>query len=361
MRITAAVARAPRAPFVLQALDLDDPRPDEILVRITAAGLCHTDLVMKAAAPVGPAVLGHEGAGVVERVGGAVRGVRVGDRVVLSYRSCRACGLCRQGRTAYCERTAQLNNSGRRADGSATMWQDGVPVAGSFFGQSSFATHALASADNAVVVGRDTDLTRVAPLGCGFQTGAGAVLNVLRPGPASRLVVYGVGAVGLAALLAADAAGVRGTVAVDVHPERRALAARLGAGAVVDPAGADLVAAVRDATGGGPTHALDTTGVPSVVAAAAKALAPTGTLVVVGLGDAELTVDLRDIMVGGKTVRGCVEGDAVPERFIPRLLALRAGGRFPVEELVTAYPFEEINRAVADHRSGAVVKPVLVW
>ncbi|MEV1007307.1 NAD(P)-dependent alcohol dehydrogenase [Streptomyces sp. NPDC049881] len=361
MRITAAVARAPGSPFVLETLDLDDPRPDEILVRVAAAGLCHTDLVAKAAAPAGPAVLGHEGAGTVERVGGAVRGVRPGDRVVLSYRSCRACRLCRAGRTAYCERTALLNNSGRRADGSATMWRDGTPVAGSFFGQSSFASHALASADNAVVVGRDADLTRAAPLGCGFQTGAGAVLNVLRPEPGARLAIYGAGSVGLAALLAAGAAGVRGTVAVDVRPGRRALALRLGADAALDPDAGDLVAAVRGATGGGATHALDTTGVPSVVAAAAKALAPTGTLVVVGLGEAELTVDVRDIMVGGKTVRGCVEGDAVPERFIPRLLGLQADGRFPAGDLVTVYPFAEINRAVADHCSGAAVKPVLVW
>ncbi|WP_346655858.1 NAD(P)-dependent alcohol dehydrogenase [Streptomyces sp. RFCAC02] len=361
--MTAAVSRAPEAPFTLEPVDLDDPRPDEILVRITAGGLCHTDLVTKAAPPAGrcPVVLGHEGAGVVERVGRAVLGVRPGDQVVLSYRSCRACRLCHAGRPAYCERTALLNNSGRRADGSATMWQDGRPLAGSFFGQSSFATHALASADNAVVVGPGTDLTTLAPLGCGFQTGAGAVLNVLRPGPGARLVVYGAGAVGLAALLAARAVGVRSVVAVDVHPERRAHAARLGAGAALDPAGADLVAAVREATGGGATHALDTTGVPAVVAHAAKALAPTGTLVVVGLGEAELTVDLMDILLNGKTVRGCIEGDAVPERFIPRLLDLHATGRFPVEELITTYPFEDINRAVADHRSGAVVKPVLVW
>ncbi|TDC26655.1 NAD(P)-dependent alcohol dehydrogenase [Streptomyces sp. 8K308] len=363
MRITAAVSRAAEAGFTLETVELDPPREDEILVRITAGGLCHTDLAIRSAITPkqGPVVLGHEGAGVVEEVGEAVAGVNPGDRVVLSYRSCRRCGRCLAGRPAYCEESMRLNNSGRRVDGSATIRQDGVPVAGSFFGQSSFATHALASTDNVVVVAPDADLTTVAPLGCGFQTGAGAVLNVLRPGPDAGFVVYGAGGVGLSALLAAKVAGAASLVVVEPVAERRALAERLGATAVIDPAAGDVVAAVREATGGGPTHALDTTGIPAVVADAALALAPTGTLVVVGLGEAQLTLDLQDLMLNGKTVRGCIEGDAVPQRFIPELLDLHAAGRFPVDELITTYSFKDINQAVDDQRSGRTVKPVLVW
>ncbi|GAB2904916.1 NAD(P)-dependent alcohol dehydrogenase [Streptomyces mayteni] len=364
MRITAAVSRAAGAGFTLETVELDPPRADEILVRIAAGGLCHTDLAIRSAITPehGPVVLGHEGAGVVEEVGDAVSGVRPGDRVILSYRSCRRCGRCLAGRPAYCEQSMRLNNSGRRADGSATMRQAGAPVAGSFFGQSSFATHALASTDNVVVVAdEDADLATVAPLGCGFQTGAGAVLNVLRPGQDARFAVYGAGGVGLSALLAAKAAGAATTVVVEPVAARRELAGRLGATAVIDPTEGDVVAAVREATGGGPSHALDTTGIPSVVADAVRALAPTGTLVVVGLGAAELTLDLQDLMLNGKAVRGCIEGDAVPQRFIPELLDLHAAGRFPVQELITTYSFTDINRAVADQRAGRAVKPVLVW
>ncbi|MDT0267196.1 NAD(P)-dependent alcohol dehydrogenase [Streptomyces sp. DSM 44915] len=368
MRVTAVLSRGPRSPFVLAPVELDEPRPDEILVRIVASGICHTDLVVRSRAPADapPLVLGHEGAGVVERTGSAVRGVAPGDRVLLSYRHCADCASCRRGEPAYCESMLALNNAGRRPDGSATLTRDGQPLFGSFFGQSSFASHALVTADNVVVVAEDeAKLAPLAPLGCGAQTGAGAVLNVLRPGEADTLVVYGAGSVGLSALLAARARGVRRVLAVDRLPARRAAARGLGADQTLDPdalpAGTPLAEAVREATGGGPSHALDTTGSPAVVAEALRALATRGTLAVVGLGPAELTLDVRDLLYGGKTLRGCVEGDAVPGRFLPELLALRAEGRFPVDALVTTYPFEAINEAVADQEAGRVIKPVLTW
>ncbi|UED85193.1 NAD(P)-dependent alcohol dehydrogenase [Streptomyces profundus] len=367
MRITAVLSRGPRHPFTLETVELDAPRPDEILVRITASGLCHTDLAVRSLAPEGanPLVLGHEGAGVVEEVGREVRGVAPGDRVLLSYRRCGACPNCRDGRPAYCAGMLALNNGGTRPDGSTTLRQGDTPLVGSFFGQSSFASHVLTTVDNTVVVGRETDLGTLAPLGCGVQTGAGAVLNVLRPEPGATLAIFGMGSVGLSALLAARTAGVARVLAVDLLPERRELALALGAELALDPgaleAGTELADAVRGLLDGGPDHALDTTGNPEVIAQGVKALAARGTLVVVGLGPNELTLDVQDLMYGGKSLRGCVEGDSVPERFIPELLELHADGRFPVERLVTRYRFEDINQAVADQLAGRVVKPVLTW
>lgn len=355
MEITAAVSRSPDSPFTLESVDLDEPRPDEALVRIHATGLCHTDLTFKSRIP-GPAVLGHEGAGVVEAVGAQVTGIAPGDHVLLSYRSCGDCVQCRAGHPSYCSRSALLNSSGGRADGSATLSQNGTRLFGAFFGQSSFAQYALAAAGNVVVVDPGLDLTVAAPLGCGFQTGAGAVLNVLVPEPDSRLVVFGAGGVGLAAVMAAKAVGVEVVVVVDPVASRRDKAVELGASQAVDPTTEDVETVVR-----GATHALDTTARPEVVATALRVLGPRGMLVVVGLGARHATIDVLDLMLSGKTIRGCTEGDADPSEFIPQLLALHAQGRFPMEAIVRRYDAADIESAVADSRSGDTIKPVLVW
>jgi aryl-alcohol dehydrogenase len=355
MQINAALRRSPDSPFTLESIDLDEPRPDEVLVRIHATGVCHTDLTFKSRVP-GPAVFGHEGAGVVEAVGAHVTGIEPGDHVLLSYRSCGECAQCRTGHPAYCSRGALLNMSGGRADGTATLSQNGTRLFGSFFGQSSFAQYALAAADNVVVVDPSVDLTIAAPLGCGFQTGAGAVLRVLTPEPNSRLVVFGAGGVGLAAVMAAKAVGVEVVVVVDPVASRRDKAVELGATKAVDPTTEDFATVVR-----GATHALDTTGVPEVVATALEALESRGVLVVVGLGARHATIDIRDLMYSGKTIRGCAEGDASPSEFIPELLALHEQGRFPIEAIVRRYDAVDIEKAVADSRSGSAIKPVLVW
>lgn len=362
MRITAALAPEAGADFVLETVELDAPRADELLVRVTAAGLCHTDLVTRDDPRRSePIVLGHEGTGVVEDVGAEVRDISPGDTVALSYRSCGCCGPCRSGRRPYCARAGKLNGSGRRPDGSPTLTWRGEPVSGSFFGQSSFATHVLATADNAVVLREQVDPLVAAPMGCGFQTGAGAVRNVLRPDPDSSLALFGAGAVGLAGLLAAKALGVRTIIAVDPRQQRRELATRLGATHVLDPDEVDVVRAVAERTGGGAAHALEASGLAPVVRQAVAALGSTGTLAVAGLGARETTVDLRDLLYRGKTIRGCIEGDAAPQQFVPELLRLHASGRFAADELVRGYSFADINRAVADHLRGEVVKPVLTW
>jgi len=365
VQTTVVVKNGPDQAFTFEEVDLDGPRADEVLVRVVATGLCHTDLTVPTMLPpeMFPNVFGHEGAGVVEAVGSDVSGIAPGDHVLMSLRSCRSCPSCAAGHVGYCESSLLLNYMGMRMDGSTAYSRGGAPVLGSFFGQSSFSQHAIAYADNCVVVDASLDLTRLAPYGCGFMAGAGSVLNVLDLGPADSLVVYGVGAVGLAAVAAAAGAGVGTIVAVDVLPSRLEAAGQYGA-VGVDPSAlgdTSVVDAVKEATGGGATGAVDSTSVPAVLTDAARALAPRGTLVVLGLGAPEFAVDAIDLMQNGKIVRGSVEGDSDPLEMIPRMLALTASGAFDVDRLITPYRFDEINQAVADVASGAVVKPVLVW
>lgn len=365
MRTTVVLVEEPGADFSFAEVELDEPRADEVLVRIVATGLCHTDLTVPTLLPAEmmPTVVGHEGTGVVERVGADVSGIEVGDHVVLSFRSCRACGPCRAGDVGYCEQSLLLNYMGMRADGSTTMKRDGETVFGSFFGQSSFARHALAYADNCVVVDKTLDLTRLAPFACGFQTGAGTVLNVLDPAPEEPVVVFGAGAVGLAAVAAARGLGVETAVVVDPLPERRAVAEGYGASALdpTDETAGPVADRVKALTGGGAAYAVDTTALAPVVLQAQHSLRARGLLVALGLGAPEYTIDAIDLLQSGKVVRSSIEGEADPLRTIPELIALREAGRFDVDHLVTTYPFERIADAVADAAAGRVVKPVLVW
>lgn len=366
MKTTVAIVNSPGADFTFEEVDLEGPRGDEVLVRIVATGLCHTDVTMRSMLPAEmfPNVFGHEGAGVVEAVGPDVTGIAVGDHVVLSFRSCRACATCQEGLVGYCDSSLMINYMGMRMDGSTTYTRDGAPVFGSFFGQSSFSRHAIAYADNCVVVDPELDLTLAAPYGCGLQTGAGTVLNVLQPGPDDSLVVFGAGAVGLAAIAAAAAEGVGTIVAVDLMDSRLEAAARYGAVGVNPSALAEGQTAperVKELTGGGATYGIDTTAVPAVVKQAQQSLGIRGTLVALGLGPDEYQIDAIDLLQNGKRVMGSIEGDSDPQEMIPRLLAMRADGRFDVDHLIATYPFEKINDAVADLHDGKVVKAVLTW
>ncbi len=364
MKTTVAVVNSQGGDFSLEEVELSDPQADEVLVRIVATGLCHTDIHLKGFLPgeMFPNVFGHEGAGVVEAVGAGVSGIKVGDHVVLSFRSCRECENCKADLVGYCDSSLLLNYMGMRMDGSTTYSRDGAPVFGNFFGQSSLSQHAIAYADNCVVVDKSVDLTKVAPYGCGFQTGAGTVLNVLKPAPTESLVVYGCGAVGLAAIAAAKHAGVGTIVAVDPMESRRTAAARYGA-ITVDPMdeASPVVEKVKELTGGGASFAIDTTAISAVVKQAQQSLKVRGTLVALGLGPEEYAIDAIDLLQTGKIIRSSIEGDSDPQEMVPRLIALNAAGEFDVDDLIATYPFSEINQAVTDVLAGKVVKPVLVW
>ncbi len=367
MKTTVAVVNSQGADFSLEEVELAGPLADEVLVKIVATGLCHTDIHLKGFLPeeMFPNVFGHEGAGIVEAVGEGVTGIEVGDHVVLSFRSCRACENCTSGMVGYCDSSLLLNYMGMRMDGSTTYSRQGSPVFGNFFGQSSLSAHAIAYADNCVVVDKSVDLTKVAPYGCGFQTGAGTVLNVLAPSPTDSLVVFGCGAVGLAAIAAAKHLGLGTIIAVDPMASRREAAAKFGATGV-DPLPADspdfnVVEKVKELTGGGASYAIDTTAISPVVKQAQQSLKVRGTLVALGLGPEEYAIDAIDLLQTGKIIRSSIEGDSDPQEMVPRLIALNAAGEFDVDDLITTYPFTEINQAVADVLAGKVVKPVLVW
>ncbi|MGW7418022.1 NAD(P)-dependent alcohol dehydrogenase [Streptomyces sp. NPDC054863] len=362
--VTAAVSRNAGEAFLIEELELEDPRPDEILVRHTAVGLCHTDLEAAAGnlPTPHPAVLGHEGAGTVEAVGAAVTGFAPGDRVVLSLDSCGTCRNCLAGQPAYCDQHIPLNFHSRRADGTVGLRDAaGRPVHDHFFGQSSFASHGLAHPRGLVKVSGDLPLTTLAPLGCGLITGAGAVLNSLRVRAGSSVAVFGLGSVGLAALMAAAASGATRIIAVDRNPERLALARELGATELVDATTADAAEAVLDLTGGrGVDHSVESTGAVSVMNTAVSVLAPLGSAAVLGVAalDADLRANAFELLKG-RTVTGSVMGHQAPGILVPRLLDLHRQGRFPLDRLVTTYPLTGINDAIADVRAGTTVKAVL--
>lgn len=364
MKTTVAVVNSQGADFSIEEIELGEPLADEVLVKIVATGLCHTDIHLKGFLPeeMFPNVFGHEGSGIVEAVGESVSGIDIGDHVVLSFRSCRGCENCKNDLVGYCDSSLLLNYMGMRMDGSTTYSRDGSPVFGNFFGQSSLSQYAIAYADNCVVVDKSVDLTKVAPYGCGFQTGAGTVLNVLNPTPTDSLVVFGCGAVGLSALAAAKHLGVGTIIAVDPLESRRAIAAGYGAIGVDPTAEDDVVAKVKELTGGtGATYAIDTTAISAVVKQAQQALKVRGTLVALGLGAEEYAIDAIDLLQTGKVIKASIEGDSDPLEMVPRLIALNAAGEFDVDGLIATYPFSEINTAVADVLAGKVVKPVLVW
>lgn len=359
----AAVLREVDAPFVFEDVVLDNIESTEILVKIAATGLCHTDLaVVHGHIPAAlPMVLGHEGAGVVEQVGDSVAGFAVGDHVGLSFAACGHCSNCLGGRSAYCESFLLLNIAGVRENGTTTIQSpDGEVVRGSFFGQSSFATHAIVSAHNAVKIPEDIPLELVGPLGCGIQTGAGTVLKSLDVPAGSSIVVTGTGAVGLSAIMAAQIAGATTIIAVDVLDQRLEFATKLGATHTINGATEDVVVKVFEITGGlGAAYAVDTTAVPAVVANAILSTRFGATIALLGVAKPDAVMPLQLVSGAGKALVGGIEGDSVPQVFIPELLALYKAGRFPFDQLISTYAFGDIEKAIADTQSGAAVKAVL--
>jgi aryl-alcohol dehydrogenase len=354
----AAVVESGGAPFTLSDVVLDAPGPHEALVRMAATGLCHTDLgVASGGLPFPlPGVLGHEGAGVVEAVGPAVTGIVPGDHVLLSFTSC---GDCRN-----CATWLPLNLlGGSRADGTSTISRGGEALGGHFFGQSSFAELALADERSLVKVDPDVPLESIAPLGCGVQTGVGAVWNVLKPETGGTVVVLGAGAVGLSAVMAAALTPATRIVAVDRVAERLTLARELGATHTVDTSATHLAPALAEITGGqGADGVVETTGNVGVLRQGVDALAARGTLVVVGAPPfgTEVALDVNGLL-GGKRVVGLTLGDSETQTMIPALVALVKDGRLPLHRLIGTYPFADIDRAVQDMRSGKTIKPVLTF
>jgi aryl-alcohol dehydrogenase len=361
MRIQAAVVRDPRGIFTIEELDLEDPRDDEVVVRVVAVGICHTDLAMRHRRAPLPVVLGHEGAGIVERVGARVTKVRPGDHVVMTFLSCGRCLTCQRGMPAYCENDLAANFAAARLDGSSGLRRGDEVIHGHFFGQSSFATHALASERNVVQVRDDLPFELLGALGCGVPTGAGAVLNSVDSRFRQSLAVFGAGTVGLSAIMAARLVGYLTIIAIDVKPNRLALALELGATHAINATTTDPGAEVCRITGRGADYAIEASGRPEVLRQAVDSLALLGVCGVIGGMPAgtEVSLDANQILFG-RTVRGILGGDSIPDVFIPKLIELYLSGRFPIDRLITKYPFSGINQAATDSLSGVAIKPVLI-
>jgi aryl-alcohol dehydrogenase len=353
VQVTAALVPEKGAPFRLESLELVDPGPDELIVRVIASGVCQTDVHGRDdyfGIPF-PCVFGHEGAGIVERTGECVTRVAPGDRVLMVSPSCGACSACSRGLPGYCSSARRIKFSGRLRDGRVPLSQNGVPVHGAFFQQSSFATHALATEGNVVKVPDQLPLEQAAAFACGVNTGAGAVLNALRPEPGSSLAIFGAGAVGLAAVMAARIAGCSTIVALDLHENRLALARELGATHILH-ASEPLPMAVD--------FSIEAAGHPGALRQAVDCLAPLGVCCLVGSArkGVEAAIEMAHLQ-HGRTLRGCIQGDADPGEFFPRLFDHWRQGDLPVEHLVSFYELRDVNRAVADAQSGRAVKPVL--
>ncbi len=363
MLIKAAVTNV-KGEFEFEEIMLDEPQADEVLVKIAACGCCHTDLGARdqmAPWPI-PGVLGHEGSGIVEKVGPMVKGIKPGDHVVISYQHCGHCESCLGGHPARCESWYPLNFMGRLADGTTRLHKkDGKDIS-CFFGQSSFAEYAVANQNQVCVVDPDVDIRLLGPLGCGFLTGFGSVVNVLKAGFGDTIAVYGVGGVGLAAIMAARIVGCQRIIAVGRHQDKLDFALEMGATDVVNSKETDPVAAVRAITGGaGTKYAFDTSGRASVIRQAIDASSAYATICTVAMSPDTLPVAIEaDIMGPGRKIMGSTEGDAVCKTFIPKMVDYYKQGRFPFDKLVKFYDFKDIDQAFEDSLAGKVIKPVVV-
>jgi aryl-alcohol dehydrogenase len=359
MRIRAAVSRGDTSAPLIQELELEEPRAGEMRIRLVATGICHTDLHEHPGrhAPH-PIVLGHEGAGVVDKLGEGVRGFEVGDHVILSGSSCGQCPSCLASRPTYCDLAMPLCFGGKRLDGSTAL--AGGAVHSHFFGQSSFATHAIVPERTAVKMDKDLPLEKLGPLGCGIVTGAGGVIEALKVGFGDTLAVFGTGGVGLSAILAARLVGASRIVAVDLMPKRLELARELGATDCFLGNEEGLAEKIRGVTGRGVDFSFNTTTVPAIHTAALQCLAMNGTAGFVAAPRGEWAPQMFAMLAGGRQLRGILGGDAHPGLFIPRLVEYWRQGRFAFDRLLTFYPFAEIECAFEDAHSGKAIKPVLL-
>lgn len=365
MDITAAVARGAGEAFSIEKLTLEAPREGEIQVRILGVGLCHSDILARdGTIPVQlPAVFGHEGAGQVIAVGDGASRHKVGDMVLLTFGFCGQCARCDGGDAPYCEQSGLINYSGGRPDGTSTLSAGGERIGSNFFAQSSFADHVIALENNAIPIPAGLPVELMGPLGCGVQTGAGAIMNTLRCKAASSLLITGGGSLGLSAVLAAVVQGCTTIIVSEPHEARRQLALELGATHAIDPGAGNLAESVRTIVPAGVDYIFDSTAVPTVISAAIASLGMRGKLALAGVPktpDTSVPLPLLQMVALGQTIVGEVEGDSDPHEFLPRLMALHAAGRFPFDKLLRTYRLSDINQAVSDHHAGVCVKAVLL-
>jgi aryl-alcohol dehydrogenase len=365
-KIKAAVLDGINENFKIEKIQINDQlSPHDVRVHIVASGICHTDEAVRNGQggdfPF-PAVLGHEGAGIVTEVGSAVRSTKTGDHVVLCYDYDGYCKNCLNGRPAACINWNRLNMEGTKIDGSVPFYtEDGTPIK-MLFNQSSFATETIVDDRNVTVIDSDIDLRKVGPLGCGFVTGSGTVFNGLKPEVGSSIAIFGTGAVGLGALMAAKIAGCSKVICIDIVPKRLEIAKGLGADYVINSKENDAVAEVKKITGGGTNYIIDTTGITPVMQQGFDSLASGGIFVPLAVTRHEFKIDhpFADLTAYEKTVKGVLMGEAVPQKAIPELIEFWQQGKFPFDSLEKFFTLDQINEANQASSSGEVIKPVLI-
>jgi NDMA-dependent alcohol dehydrogenase len=363
--VRAAVLRGIDQALSVEEVDLADPGPGEVLVRIEASGVCHSDwnVVTGATANPFPTVLGHEGAGIVESAGQTVTSVAPGDHVVLSWLpACGRCFYCSQGRQALCDVAMADMFRGTLPGGALRLSQNGDPLYHYSY-LSAFAERCIVPEGCCVRIRDDAPLEVAALVGCAVMTGYGAVVKRAQVGPGSVVAIFGAGGVGLSAVMGAALAGARAVVAVDPVEFKRKTALELGATHALDPGSEDVTGALRDLTEGrGADVALDTGGAPGIVAQAYAAVRRGGTVVAVGLPSEGLTADLpaSDLPREEKIVTGSFYGSCSPQTDMPLVLGLFMEGRLPLDRLVSrTYRLEEINDAFAAMNAGEVARAVI--
>lgn len=362
MKVRAAVSREGAPAPVIETLDLEDPREGEVLVRIVATGICHTDLRVHAGMGPGtprPIVLGHEGAGVIEKVGAGVKSVAVGDHIVLSGASCGHCPSCQHNAPIFCREMMPRNFGGSRMDRSTSLSKDGELIHSQFFGQSSFSQYSIADQRSVIEVPKDIPLEILGPLGCGVITGSGAVIEALRARAGDTLAIIGTGGVGLSAVMAARLVGASRIIAIDVLPKRLELAKELGATDTIDASAGNVVEKVRELVPGGVNYSFNTTSIADNYTIGIDCLAVRGTAGFVTSPRGEWKPPMFTILAGGRKLQGIIGGDAAPQFFIPMLIDYYRQGRLPFDRLIRFYRFDEIATAFEDMARGETIKPVL--
>lgn len=362
----AAILYEVKKPLRVEEVHLDPPANGEVLVKIAAAGVCHSDYhFMNGDLPITlPCVLGHEGAGIVEEVGAGVTGVVPGDHVVLLFRaSCGRCEFCQRGRPALCAMAGTLRNSGRMLDGTGRLHREGADLH-HFLGVSCFAERAVVPEQGVVKIRPDASLEVAALMGCSVMTGIGAVMNTARVEPGASVLVIGAGGVGLNVVMGAVLVGANPIIVADLLGSKLELATSFGATHTINAREQDLLAEVRALTEGeGVDYAFEVIGNPKTMATAYQAVRRGGTAVAVGIPPfgSEMSINAGELVYQEKTLKGSYYGSAHPQSDMPRLIDLYMAGRLPLDRLISrTYPLEKINEAYDALLAGEVARSIIV-